>query len=99
MENFMKRIFKKKGAILLADEESAELKIIAYNGYAYLLKINFLKKDFEVIQKEKFALYKVHQNNESSINEKDSGIFDNYNPSFEENKKEEKKMEKFVVYE
>lgn len=98
---FYESDFQKKGAILLSDEESTELKIIAYNGFAYILKINFLKKDFEVIQKEKFALYKVHQNNESSVHENDSGIFGNYNPSFEEAKedKKDKKEEKFVVYE
>ena len=94
---FYESDFQKKGALLASDDEGIELKIIAYNGYAYKVRINFLKKDFEVILRETFAKFKVYENNESSATENDSGIY-NYNPIFEQNKKE-KKEEKFVVVE
>ena len=94
---FYESDFQKKGALLASDDEGIELKIIAYNGYAYKVRINFLKKDFEVILRETFAKFKVYENNESSATENDSGIY-NYNPIFEQ-KKKEKKEEKFVVVE
>ena len=94
---FYESDFQKKGALLASDDEGIELKIIAYNGYAYKVRINFLKKDFEVILRETFAKFKVYENNESSATENDSGIY-NYNPIFEQIKKE-KKEEKFVVVE
>ena len=97
---FYENDFQKKGALLASDDEGIELKIYAYNGYAYKVRINFLKKDFEVILKEKIAKFKVYENNESSVGETDSELY-NYNSIFEQDKKEkkEKKDEKFVVVE
>ena len=97
---FYENDFQKKGALLTSEDEGIELKIYAYNGYAYKVRINFLKKDFEVILKEKFAKFKVYENNESSVGETDSGLY-NYNSIFEQDKKvkKEKKEEKYVVVE
>ena len=96
---FYESDFIKKGAILDSEDEGIELKIIAYNGYAYKLKINFLKKDFEIILKEKLSKYKIYETNEISSNEnKESELFTNYNSIFDQNKKEKKDEEKFVVF-
>ena len=96
---FYESDFIKKGAILDSEDEGIELKIIAYNGYAYKLKINFLKKDFEIILKEKLAKYKIYETNEISSNEnKESELFTNYNSIFDQNKKEKKEEEKFIVF-
>ena len=96
---FYESDFIKKGAILDSEDEGIELKIIAYNGYGYKLKINFLKKDFEIIAKEKLAKYKIYETNEISSNEnKESELFTNYNSIFDQNKKEKKEEEKFIVF-
>ena len=94
---FYESDFQKKGAIMASEDEGIILRIFAYNGYAYKVRINFLKKDFEVILKEKFAKFKINENNESSASENDRGIY-NYNSIFEQNKKK-KDEEKFVVVE
>lgn len=49
---FYESDFQKKGAILYSEDDGIELRVIAYNGYAYKIRINILKKDFEVILKK-----------------------------------------------
>jgi hypothetical protein len=64
--------FTRNGAILASEEDGIYLTIIAYNGYAYKLKINFLKKDYDLILKENLTEQNAIEKNESSI--EDSGI-------------------------
>ena len=64
--------FTRNGAILSSEEDGIYLTIIAYNGYAYKLKINFLKKDYDLILKENLTKQNAIKKNESSI--EDSGI-------------------------
>ena len=89
--------FLKKGAILASEEDGIELKVIAYNGYAYKLRINFLKKNFDLLTKEKFAVYKIDQNNEVLNEDIDSSLFNSYNSIFEKEKKN-KDEQNFGIY-
>ena len=93
---FYESDFRRKGALLSSKEDGIDLNIFAYNGYAFKLRINFLKKEFDVIEKEKYAQYKVNKNvEEETIGE--SNLFSSYNSIFESEKKN-KNQEKFVVY-
>ena len=48
--------FNKKGALLISEDDGNNLNIIAYNGYAYKVKINFQdKKKEEVLSKVEFT--------------------------------------------
>ena len=95
---FYESDFQKKGALLISEDDGIDLNIIAYNGYAFKLRINFLKKEFDVITKEKFVEYKMNQNIEEHTND-EASLFSSYNSIFESDKKTKtKKTEKFVVY-
>ena len=95
---FYESDFQKKGALLVSEDDGIDLNIIAYNGYAFKLRINFLKKEFDVITKEKFVEYKMNQNIEEHTND-EASLFSSYNSIFESDKKTKtKKTEKFVVY-
>ena len=86
--------FSRKGALLASEDDGIELNVIAYNGTAFKLKINFLKRDYEIIQKEIYTEYKMDQINETEIKD-ESEIFSTYNSIFEKDsntKKEEKKL-------
>ena len=89
--------FFKKGAILISEDDGIELKVIAYNGYAYKLRINFLKKNFDILTKEKYAEYKIDQNNEAIKEDIDSSLFNSYNSIFEKEKKNQSEQN-FVIY-
>ena len=89
--------FQKKGAILNSEEDGTELSIIAYNGNAYKLKINFFKKEYDIILKEKFAEYQINQNEEYNINDSEINIYSSYISKFDKGKKNGNK-EKFIVY-
>lgn len=52
---YNKNDFDKKGAILVSEEKENELNVIAYNGYAYKIKINFKDLNYKVIKKERFT--------------------------------------------
>ena len=43
--------FKEKGAVLVSEDEGNELNIIAYNGYAYKIKVDLKNYTYEVILK------------------------------------------------
>ena len=92
--------FQKKGSILSCEEDGIELKIFSYNRIAYKLRINFIKKDFDIIDKEQYAKFKVNQIIENSVNIPESdNTYDSYNSIFENSKKKQKKEEdKFVVF-
>ena len=92
--------FQKKGSILSCEEDGIELKIFSYNGNAYKLRINFIKKEFDIINKEKYAKFKVNQIIDNSINiPENDNTYDSYNSIFENSKKKQKKEEdKFVVF-
>ena len=94
---FYESDFMKKGSILISEDDGIELKVIAYNGIAYKIRINFLKKDFEVIFSKKFAQYKRIENEEEIGNDNENELYSSYNSIFEQNKKN-KKEEKFVVF-
>ena len=55
--DFYESDFLSKGAILSGEEDGINLKVVAYNGFALKIKVGFLKNDFEVAVKEKFADY------------------------------------------
>ena len=92
--------FQKKGSILSCEEDGIELKIFSYNGNAYKLRINFIKKEFDIINKEKYAKFKVNQIIDNSVNiPENDNTYDSYNSIFENSKKKQKKEEdKFVVF-
>lgn len=79
--------FIKKGGVLYGEEEGINLIVIAYNGYAFKIKINFLKEDFEVVMKEKFADYKESQDKEYSAEDNEENLYSSYNSIFDKEKK------------
>ena len=89
--DFYKSDFIKKGSILSGEEEGINLRVIAYNGYAYKIKIGFLKKDYEVVEKVKIAEYKEEIDKEISLTQSnsDENIIE-YNSIFEKEKKKKK---------
>lgn len=88
--------FQKNGALLSSEDDGIDLNIIAYNGFAYKIKINFLKRNFDLIQKEKYAEYKMNQNKEQETID-ESSLFSSYNSIFDKTKKD-KNSEKFTIY-
>lgn len=86
--DFYKSDFIKKGAILSGEEEGINLRVIAYNGYAYKIKIGFLKKNYELVEKEKIAEYKEEIDKEISLTESNAeeNVIE-YNSIFEKEKK------------
>lgn len=93
---FYENDFMKKGAILFSEEDGIELRVIAYNGYAYKIKVNFLKKDFELLLKKKYANYNVNLNEDNINYDNDEGLYSSYNSIFDKEKKGKDK-DKFVV--
>lgn len=71
---FYESDFQKKGAIIYSEDDGIELKVIAYNGYAYKIRVNFLKKEYELISKQKFAQYNMNEQNEDSSNNNEEKI-------------------------
>jgi len=53
--DFYQHDFTSKGAVLLSNEEEKDLTVIAYNGYAYKIRIDFKENKFETVLKEKYA--------------------------------------------
>lgn len=51
--------FQKKGAIITSIDNEKILNVIAYNGYAYKIKIDFTKKTYDIILKEKYTSSKL----------------------------------------
>ena len=47
--------FDNKGEILSSEDYKNELNVIAYNGYAFKIEINFKDFKYNVIKKEKYA--------------------------------------------
>ena len=94
---FYEADFQKKRAILTSEDDDIELRIIAYNGFAYKLRINFLKKYFDIISKEKFAEYKMNQNDEDFTNESEVNLYNSYVSIFDKDKKMDNEK-KFIVY-
>lgn len=94
---FYESDFQKKGAILFSEDDSIELRVVAYNGYAYKIRINILKKDFEVITKKNFAKYDENEISESANIGNEGEVFSSYNSIFDKNKKG-KDEDKFVVF-
>ena len=91
--------FIKKGAILYGEEEGINLISVAYCGYAFKIKVNFLKEDYEVVIKEKFADYKENKEKEYSAEDNGENLYSSYNSIFEKEKKNKTKNEtgnKFV---
>ena len=43
--------FKDKGAVLVSEDEGNELNIIAYNGYAYKIRVDLKNYKYEVLLK------------------------------------------------
>ena len=62
----------KKGSILSGEEEGINLRVISYNGYAIKIKIGFLKKDYEIVEKVKIAEYKEEIENNLSLTQSNS---------------------------
>jgi hypothetical protein len=85
--------FQKKGALLASETDGIVLKIVAYNGYAYNIRINFLKKDFEVIYRKKICVYDINDIHEEPVNESEPC---SYNSIFDKQKKGGEE-DKFVV--
>ena len=88
--------FQKKGAIISSEPEGIELNIIAYNGYAYKLRMNFIKKKYDVIQKTKYASSKNSGIKEQNLNDEKVKGLSMYSSIFDKEKKKED--EKYVVY-
>ena len=83
--------FIKKGGILHGEEEGINLLVIAYCGYAFKIKVNFLKEDFEIVIKEKFADYKESKEKEFSAEDNEENLYSSYNSIFEKEKKKSQK--------
>ena len=48
--NFYSSFFKKKGCLMHYSKETNTLNAICYNGYSYIIRINFLKQIYSVIK-------------------------------------------------
>ena len=85
---FYQSDFIKKGSILSGEEEGINLRVISYNGYAIKIKIGFLKKDYEIVEKVKIAEYKEEIENNLSLTQSnsDENVIE-YNSIFEKEKK------------
>ena len=90
--------FQKKGAIISSDPEGIELNIIAYNGYAYKLRMNFIKKKYDIIKKTKYTSSKNSGIKEQSLNDEKVKGLSMYSSIFDKEKKKEDEKEKYVVY-
>ena len=88
--------FQKKGAIISSDPEGIELNIIAYNGYAYKLRMNFIKKKYDVIKKSKYVSSKNSEIKEQSLKDEKVKGLSIYSSIFDKEEKNEDK--KFIVY-
>ena len=55
---FFQNNFAKKGAVLFSDNDD-ELIIIAYNGFAFKIKINFKELSYKVVLKEEYVEKKL----------------------------------------
>jgi hypothetical protein len=92
--DFYKSDFLKKGSILSGEGEGIHLRVISYNGYAYKLKIGFLKKEYELVTKEQIADYKEEIDKELTLVESNSEENEiAYNSIFEKEKKNKKDNE------
>ena len=65
---FHKNDFNKKGALLVSKDDGNELNIIAYNGYAYKIRINFQDTKYDIISKVLFTEPKKDSKNLSLFN-------------------------------
>ena len=84
---FYESDFKSKGSILSGEEEGINLKVISYSGYAFKIKIGFLKNDYEVVTKEKIAEYKDEVEHESiTLSNADEKFYSSYNSIFDKEK-------------
>ena len=88
--------FQKKGAIISSDPEGIELNIIAYNGYAYKLRMNFIKKKYDIIKKSKYVSSKNSEIKEQSLKDEKVKGLSIYSSIFDKEEKNEDK--KFIVY-
>ena len=64
---FVEKDFNSKGAILISQDESDILNIIAYNGFAYKIKVNFKEYKYELLKKVNYAQPKNLLLNERNI--------------------------------
>ena len=46
--------FNKKGSVLVYSKETKNLNVICYNGFVYIIKINFNKMTYELVSKKNF---------------------------------------------
>ena len=88
--------FMKKGAIISSDPEGIELNVIAYNGYAYKLRMNFIKKKYDIIKKSKYVSSKNSEIKEQSLKDEKVKGLSIYSSIFDKEEKNEDK--KFIVY-
>ena len=80
---YNKTDFDKKGALLVSEDKESELKVIAYNGYAYKIKINFKDLKYNVIKKEKYTEIKNLLLKEGK--KKKISLYNSYNANTEDN--------------
>ena len=52
---FVQKDFNSKGAMLISEEGNQELNVIAYNGFAYKIKVNFKEYKYELLKKVNYA--------------------------------------------
>ena len=52
---FNKNDFNSKGAFLVSQDDGNELNVIAYNGYAYKINVNFQEHKYELVLKQKYS--------------------------------------------
>ena len=91
--DFYESDFQNKGSILSGEEDGINLRVISYCGFAFKIKIGFLKNDYEVVIKEKIADYKDEKEEVqvySSSNSKDDKFYTSYNSIFDKEKSQSK---------
>ena len=84
---FVQKDFNSKGAILVSEDEDQVLNVIAYNGYAYKIKVNFKEYKYELLKKVNYAKPKnllLKDENKQTLS-----LF--YSSSDEKSKEEEEK--------
>ena len=46
--------FNKKGSVLVYSKETKNLNVICYNGFVYIIKINFNRMTYELVQTKNY---------------------------------------------
>ena len=93
-ERFFEKDFAQRGSILWGDSEGNQFNLISYNGFAYKIRINFLKAKMGIEEKIQIAKYNINfdekqdkeENKDNSQETKYKSIFDTKQKTIDDEK-------------